>query len=297
MSTARELVKSFDRPVNLTQHRLTATKLRSFRNCVADLPGITQASLFFTAAIILLLLIPAITYQSAKLLGEIGDNLSQTNAISVFIEEQASINLHDFTDRLATYTQIETVNLLSEPIDSGGVDNKIIRLVEVIPETDLAGEDFNQLTELLGALAGVQLVSWDSATASRNQKASKSVKLVAMAAHTIALVLFSSIMWVSVRRHFRASKMTINLRISLGATNAQVSAPLIVRGCIYGLLIGAVTYFIAMVNSLFLSRVIDVTLFEIDLAPHPQEILFYAVAVMLLSFTISRLAAKNEICF
>lgn len=295
MSTTQQFISSFEKPVNLTQNRFGRSTLRLLRECFFDLPGMKRTHMLFTAVVLLLLVIPASGYLAAKLLDQAGDNLSRATTISMFIEARPTSDLQGFTQRLAEYEQIEIAKLVTMPLEKNTSQRNSTQLVEVIPVTGLPVNAFSQLTDQLATLAGVELISWDRTTLNRNQLVSTQAHAIATATYLAALIIFVSTMWVFILRHVHLSKRTIDLKLNLGATPAQISTPLIIRGCVCGIVVGAIAFSFAKVFSLGLSHMIDVTIFDIDLSMQPQEILFCLAIVFMLSFAISRLALRKEL--
>jgi len=294
MSSAQQFIKSFEKPARLAKAKSGASLTALLKESLFDPGSIKRPHLLSTLLLSLMLILPATGYLAAKFLDQVGENLSRARTISLFIELEPSRNLVAFANKLSEYPQIANAEFIANPV-GGTAAAANTGMVEVVPVSDLTSEDFNELTALLGDLAGVELISWNDAMLTRNLQMSQSVRKVALAANLGAMLLLACTMWLLIRRHLRLNRKIVDIKHQLGATAAQIARPLIMKGFLYGLLAAAIAWGFVALFSKFLSQVIDITIFNIDLSVKPLEIFFFVLAVSVFSYYIARLTAKSEI--
>lgn len=293
MSTTQSHIDSYAKPAGIKFCRGAQSVISFIRESCFDLATMRPRHLFATCLIALTMILPASGYVLSKLLEQIGDNLSRARTISVFIENQPDIKLGQLTNTLTRYEQIELAEPVTVPIDPTLAGTNTSQMVEVIPSAGLPADHFAALIDQLRSLPGVEMVSWNNETLARNLQASAFAELFASVSLILAAALLTLTTWWLIRKNIQSSKEIVDIKHHLGATPMQICRPMLLKGILLGIVAGIIGYALSAAGSAMLGNLVDIPIFNIDVRPGLLQILLGLIAVIIISYVITRMAFRR----
>ncbi|MEM7257147.1 MAG: hypothetical protein AAF404_07140 [Pseudomonadota bacterium] len=294
MSTTKQYIKSFEKPSKVVTGVKRLSLANTVKECLFDLAALRFSQLFITCLLLLTLILPVSGYLFARLLDQVGDNLSRARAISLFLEGQPAEKIAQLTVTLSKYPQIDRAELVPAALRSTVPDSDTTHLVEVLPVAGLSELQFEQLVSQIESLPGAVLVSWSTDTLNRNQQASTYAQALSFGAYTLAVILMILLVWRLIRRNIRISRPTVYMKHQLGATPLQLRRPLVLRGLAVGVMAGIAGYALVLVSDLLLARYVDITIVKFNLPLAPLQIFLYFCCVILVSYVITKMVFRRE---